>query len=102
MLQYRALCPRHTDQPARCKERLVVAKPRTDLMVARLRDLQASSPDVEASAVVSVDGASAVTVTVSVRTASDMFALTSVVPPTVSATLSRRAGLKLSSAKVTV
>ncbi len=28
----------------------------TDLMVARLRDLQASSPDVEASAVVSVDG----------------------------------------------
>jgi predicted regulator of Ras-like GTPase activity (Roadblock/LC7/MglB family) len=56
MLQYRALCPRHTDQPARRKERLVVAKPRTDLMVARLRDLQASSPDVEASAVVSVDG----------------------------------------------
>jgi predicted regulator of Ras-like GTPase activity (Roadblock/LC7/MglB family) len=56
MLQYRALCPRHTDQPACCKERLVVAKPRTDLMVARLRDLQASSPDVEASAVVSVDG----------------------------------------------
>lgn len=33
-----------------------MAKPRTDLMVARLRDLQASSPDVEASAVVSVDG----------------------------------------------
>ena len=28
----------------------------SDLMVARLRDLQASSPDVEASAVVSVDG----------------------------------------------
>ncbi len=29
---------------------------RTDQLVARLRDLQASSPDVEASAVVSVDG----------------------------------------------
>ncbi|MGD8620748.1 MAG: roadblock/LC7 domain-containing protein [Anaerolineales bacterium] len=29
---------------------------RTDKMVDRLRDLQASSPDVEASAVVSVDG----------------------------------------------
>ena len=29
---------------------------RTDLMISRLRDLQASSPDVEASAVVSVDG----------------------------------------------
>ncbi len=56
MLQYRALCPRRTDHPATRKERLVVAKPRTDLMVARLRDLQASSPDVEASAVVSVDG----------------------------------------------
>ena len=29
---------------------------RTELMVERLKDLQASSPDVEASAVVSVDG----------------------------------------------
>lgn len=29
---------------------------RTDLMVARLRDMQAASPDIEASAVVSVDG----------------------------------------------
>ena len=29
---------------------------RTELLVARLRDLQASSPDVEASAIVSVDG----------------------------------------------
>jgi predicted regulator of Ras-like GTPase activity (Roadblock/LC7/MglB family) len=33
-----------------------VTKSRTEMMVHRLRDLQASSPDVEASAVVSVDG----------------------------------------------
>lgn len=33
-----------------------MAKSRTELMVDRLRDLQASSPDIEASAVVSVDG----------------------------------------------
>jgi predicted regulator of Ras-like GTPase activity (Roadblock/LC7/MglB family) len=33
-----------------------LAKSRTELMVERLRDLQVSSPDVEASAVVSVDG----------------------------------------------
>ncbi|MGD2059004.1 MAG: roadblock/LC7 domain-containing protein [Anaerolineales bacterium] len=33
-----------------------MTKSRTDKMVDRLRDLQASSPDVEASAVVSVDG----------------------------------------------
>lgn len=33
-------------------------KSRTQLMVERLRDLQASSPDIEASAVVSVDGLS--------------------------------------------
>lgn len=33
-----------------------MAKTRTELMVERLRDLQASSPDIEASAVVSVDG----------------------------------------------
>jgi len=33
-----------------------LAKSRTELMVDRLRDLQVSSPDVEASAVVSVDG----------------------------------------------
>jgi predicted regulator of Ras-like GTPase activity (Roadblock/LC7/MglB family) len=56
MLQYRALCPHDLDNSTARKERVVVAKPRTDLMVARLRDLQASSPDVEASAVVSVDG----------------------------------------------
>jgi len=31
-------------------------KSRTDLMVDRLRDLQATTPEVEASAVVSVDG----------------------------------------------
>jgi len=33
-----------------------VTKSRTQMMVDRLRDLQASSPDIEASAVVSVDG----------------------------------------------
>jgi len=33
-----------------------LSKSRTDQMIARLRDLAASSPDVEASAVVSVDG----------------------------------------------
>jgi hypothetical protein len=33
-----------------------LTKTRTEMMVDRLRDLQASSPDVEASAVVSVDG----------------------------------------------
>ncbi len=33
-------------------------KSRSELMVDRLRDLQASSPDIEASAVVSVDGLS--------------------------------------------
>jgi hypothetical protein len=36
----------------------VLAKNRTQLMVDRLRELQASSPDTEASAVVSVDGLS--------------------------------------------
>lgn len=33
-----------------------MAKSRTELMVERLRDMQASTPDIEASAVVSVDG----------------------------------------------
>lgn len=33
-----------------------MSKSRTELMVDRLRDLQTSSPDVEAAAVVSVDG----------------------------------------------
>lgn len=33
-----------------------MARARTDLLIERLRDLQASSADVEASAVVSVDG----------------------------------------------
>jgi predicted regulator of Ras-like GTPase activity (Roadblock/LC7/MglB family) len=33
-----------------------MAKSRTDLLVERLRDLQSKTPDVEASAVVSVDG----------------------------------------------
>ncbi len=33
-----------------------MTRSRTDLMVARLREMQAASPDIEASAVVSVDG----------------------------------------------
>ena len=33
-----------------------MAKSRTDQMVERLRDLQGSTPDIEASAIVSVDG----------------------------------------------
>ncbi len=33
-----------------------MARPRPELLVDRLRDLQASTPDVEASAIVSVDG----------------------------------------------
>lgn len=33
-----------------------MTKPRNQLMVDRLRDMQAASPDIEASAVVSVDG----------------------------------------------
>lgn len=36
----------------------ILTKTRSQLMVERLRDLQASSPDIEASAVVSVDGLS--------------------------------------------
>ena len=51
--------------------------------------------------VVRVDGASAVTVMVSVRAASDIFAFTSIVPPTVRMTFSRRAGRKLSRSNVT-
>jgi len=37
-------------------EQKTVTRSRTDLMVARLREMQAASPDIEASAVVSVDG----------------------------------------------
>jgi predicted regulator of Ras-like GTPase activity (Roadblock/LC7/MglB family) len=33
-----------------------VTRSRTEMMVARLREMQAASPDIEASAVVSVDG----------------------------------------------
>ena len=35
-----------------------MARSRTELMVDRLREMQASSPDIEASAIVSVDGLS--------------------------------------------
>jgi hypothetical protein len=37
-------------------EKAAMTLSRTDKMVARLRDMQAASPDIEASAVVSVDG----------------------------------------------
>ena len=36
-----------------------MAKSRSDMMVERLRNMQAAAPDIEASAVVSVDGLSA-------------------------------------------
>jgi predicted regulator of Ras-like GTPase activity (Roadblock/LC7/MglB family) len=35
---------------------LAMTRSRTEIMVARLREMQAASPDIEASAVVSVDG----------------------------------------------
>jgi predicted regulator of Ras-like GTPase activity (Roadblock/LC7/MglB family) len=35
---------------------MTMAKSRTELMVARLRELQSTTPEIEASAVVSVDG----------------------------------------------
>src|SRR5215207_1226549 len=38
------------------RRRCALTKSRTELMVDRLRDMQVSSPDIEASAVVSVDG----------------------------------------------
>jgi len=50
-----------TRQPAGDSERqrrAVLTKNRTQQMVDRLRELQASSPDIEASAIVSVDGLS--------------------------------------------
>jgi len=40
------------------QEKMPVAKSRTEQLVERLRDLQASSGDVEAAAIVSVDGLS--------------------------------------------
>lgn len=55
----------HLSQPCCCicshacftfRRREALAKSRTQQLVDRLRELQASSPDIEASAVVSVDG----------------------------------------------
>jgi predicted regulator of Ras-like GTPase activity (Roadblock/LC7/MglB family) len=54
VLQYRPRCSEKPRDGASQEHNLT--KSRTELMVDRLRDLQASSPDVEASAVVSVDG----------------------------------------------
>jgi predicted regulator of Ras-like GTPase activity (Roadblock/LC7/MglB family) len=43
--------------PAGCEEEIAqMTRSRTEQMVARLKDLQVSTPDVEASALVSVDG----------------------------------------------
>src|SRR5258708_11041718 len=44
--------------PGAKPRRLALAKSRTEQLVERLRDLQASSADVEAAAIVSVDGLS--------------------------------------------
>jgi predicted regulator of Ras-like GTPase activity (Roadblock/LC7/MglB family) len=52
MLNYR----RHRQWLTIISQEVILTRSRTELMVDRLRDLQASSPDVEASAVVSVDG----------------------------------------------
>src|SRR5690606_22843767 len=41
---------------SRHKESTFMAKSRTELMVDRLRELQATTPEIEASAVVSVEG----------------------------------------------
>jgi len=51
MLQYR-----EQGKLAAIHRRLMLTKSRTELLTERLRDLQASSPDMEASAIVSVDG----------------------------------------------
>jgi predicted regulator of Ras-like GTPase activity (Roadblock/LC7/MglB family) len=60
-----AKVPQIIDRPKAGKRRTitsyqeaVLTKSRTQLMVDRLRELQASSPDIEASAIVSVDGLS--------------------------------------------
>src|SRR3972149_1517109 len=55
MLHYRRFPP-GKKKTLTGRQEQTLAKSRTELMVDRLRDLQASSPDVEASAVVSVDG----------------------------------------------
>lgn len=46
----------YSGNPIRYSSGIFVTKPRNELMVDRLRDMQAASPDIEASAVVSVDG----------------------------------------------
>jgi hypothetical protein len=38
------------------ERKVAMTRSRTEMMVARLREMQAASPDIEASAVVSVDG----------------------------------------------
>src|SRR4030066_1330548 len=55
MLHYRRFPP-GKKKTLTGRQEQTLAKSRTEHMVNRLRDLQASSPDVEASAVVSVDG----------------------------------------------
>src|SRR4030066_1658399 len=55
MLHYRRFPP-GKKKTLTGRQEQTLAKSRTEHMVNRLRDLQASSPDVEAPAVVSVDG----------------------------------------------
>ena len=63
MLEYFRESMAKSDLPAVARDslsfwRVLVSNTRTQQMVDRLRELQASSPDIEASAVVSVDGLS--------------------------------------------
>jgi predicted regulator of Ras-like GTPase activity (Roadblock/LC7/MglB family) len=45
-----------SNRPAKLEKEYLMVMSRSQQMVERLRDLQASSPDIEASAIVSVDG----------------------------------------------
>ncbi len=55
------MCSLFVEPISICDRSHSLAKSRTELLVARLRDLQASSGDVEAAAIVSVDGLSIAT-----------------------------------------
>lgn len=55
------MCSLFVERNLICNRSHSLAKSRTELLVARLRDLQASSGDVEAAAIVSVDGLSIAT-----------------------------------------
>src|SRR3972149_5313909 len=53
---YQLLQNQQANQPAKMEKEHLMVMSRSQQMVERLRDLQASSPDIEASAIVSVDG----------------------------------------------